>query len=425
MNDKGLVKRHVRIDTMTLSFIEWLSKKHGISSEGNINERVKELKEIGDSCLVTFIEGQSGFTYLIPVSGVLKTGMNTSGELVPNYELEDVKELFAGNLGELFEYDTNGVQSGEYGTSDREAYEIIGDFYKSESEFATFLFNHDEFMKQKTIKRGDFGKKTGNVITKSMGKETNEKRAKMIVDQINKKKLETECLERELRELMIGDDNNQSFVKDTNVQERTLINRDEMTGKSLRNETKFEVNYRGGQRKINLPKIFESDNDEKFIDIAGWFESVCFMLDLNGVFSRESRLAHVLSCVGDKHQSMIVRGLQLIREPTEKDVCKELLKIKNYNQIYLKQQVREFRIEPERQLLPQFEDLKSLLRAINLGIQEGPGREDAIELVCLREFEMKLPKTVTDEILYRLNCENKSPREIVRLAQRILDSLSV
>ena len=106
-------------------------------------------------------------------------------------------------------------------------------------------------------------------------------------------------------------------------------------------------------------------------------------------------------------------------------MCKELLKIKNYNQIYLKQQVREFRIEPERQLLPQFEDLKSLLRAINLGIQEGPGREDAIELVCLREFEMKLPKTVTDEILYRLNCENKSPREIVRLAQRILDSLSV
>jgi hypothetical protein len=46
-------------------------------------------------------------------------------------------------------------------------------------------------------------------------------------------------------------------------------------------------------------------------------------------------------------------------------------------------------------------------------------------VVCLREFEMKLPKTVTDGILYRLNCENKSPREIVRLAQRIIDSLSV
>ena len=121
---------------------------------------------------------------------------------------------------------------------------------------------------------------------------------------------------------------------------------------------------------------------------------------------------------------MVIRGLQLIREPTEKDVCTELFKIKN-NQIYLKQQVKNFRIEPERQLLPQFEDLKSMLRALNLGIQEGPGKEEAIDLVCLREFEMKLPKTVTDGILYRLNCENKSPREIVRLAQRILDSLSV
>ena len=198
-----------------------------------------------------------------------------------------------------------------------------------------------------------------------------------------------------------------------------------MTGQSLRDEKKFEGNYQRGQRKFNLPKIFESDTDGKFTDIAGWFESVCFMLDLNGVFTRESRLAHVLASVGDKHQSMVIRGLQLIRDPTENDVCKELFKIKNYNQIYLKQQVKNFRIEPERQLLPQFEDLKSMLRALNLGIQEGPGKEEAIDLVCLREFEMKLPKTVTDEILYRLNCENKSPREIVRLAQRILDSLSV
>ena len=69
-----------------------------------------------------------------------------------------------------------------------------------------------------------------------MGKETNEKRAKIIVDQINKKKLETECLERELHELMKGDKNHQSFIKDTNVQERTFINRDKMTGQSLRDE---------------------------------------------------------------------------------------------------------------------------------------------------------------------------------------------
>jgi hypothetical protein len=70
----------------------------------------------------------------------------------------------------------------------------------------------------------------------------------------------------------------------------------------------------------------------------------------------------------------------LIRDPTENDVCKELFKIKNYNQIYLKQQVKNFRIEPERQLLPQFEDIKSMLRALNLGIQEGPGKEEAIDL---------------------------------------------
>lgn len=131
----------------------------------------------------------------------------------------------------------------------------------------------------------------------------------MLSDQINKKKLETECLDRELRELMIGDETNQSFVKDTNVQERTLAKRDEITQKSLRVETQFEGNYKGGQRKINLPKIFESDTDEKFTDIVGWFESVCFMLDLNKVFSRKSRLAHVLSCVGDKHQSIVIRGL--------------------------------------------------------------------------------------------------------------------
>jgi hypothetical protein len=86
---------------------------------------------------------------------------------------------------------------------------------------------------------------------------------------------------------MIGDKNHQLFIKDTNVQERTLINRDEMTGKSLRDEKKFEGNYQRGQCKFNLPKIFESDTDGKFTDLAGWFESVCFMLDLNGVFTRE------------------------------------------------------------------------------------------------------------------------------------------
>jgi hypothetical protein len=96
----------------------------------------------------------------------------------------------------------------------------------------------------------------------------------------------------------------------------------------------------------------------------------------------------------------------LIRDPTVNDVCIELL-----------QQVKNFRIEPERQLLPQFKDLK-MLRALNLKIQEGPGKEEAIDLVCLREFEMKLPKTVTDEILYRLNCEKKSPREIVTTYSR-------
>jgi hypothetical protein len=72
MSDKGLVKRHVRIETMTVALIEWLSNKQGIDSENNINERVKELKEIGDSRLIPFIEGQSGFTYLIPVSGVMR-----------------------------------------------------------------------------------------------------------------------------------------------------------------------------------------------------------------------------------------------------------------------------------------------------------------------------------------------------------------
>jgi hypothetical protein len=236
MSDKGLVKRHVRIETMTVALIEWLSNKHGIDSEGNIDERVRQLKKIGDSCLVTFIEGQSGFTYLIPVSGVIKQGIKASEELVPNYALEDAKELFARNLRELFEYDINGVQSGEYGTSDREAYEIIGDFYKSESEFAAFVFDHDEFIKQITNKNGDLGKITENKDSKIMGKETNEKRAKNIVEQINKKKLETECLERELQELMIGDKNHQSFIKDTNVQERTFINRDKMTGQSLRDE---------------------------------------------------------------------------------------------------------------------------------------------------------------------------------------------
>jgi hypothetical protein len=92
------------------------------------------------------IRSKSQFTYLIPVSGVIQQGINASRELVPNYALEDAKELFAGNLWELFEYDINVVQSGEYGTSDREAYEIIGDFYKSESEFAAFVFDHDDKM---------------------------------------------------------------------------------------------------------------------------------------------------------------------------------------------------------------------------------------------------------------------------------------
>ena len=93
--------------------------KQGIVTEGNINDKIKKLREIGDFCLVTFIEGKSGYTYIIPVSRVIKKGMNIDGDLVPNYTLEDAKEEYAGNLGELFEYDKNRVQYGDYGTSDR------------------------------------------------------------------------------------------------------------------------------------------------------------------------------------------------------------------------------------------------------------------------------------------------------------------
>ena len=42
--------------------------------------------------------------------------------------------------------------------------------------------------------------------------------------------------------------------------------------------------------------------------------------------------------------------------------------------------------------------------------------------MTLAEFESKLPKSITNEIVYRMESEGKKPLEIVQLAQKVLDS---
>ena len=52
----------------------------------------------------------------------------------------------------------------------------------------------------------------------------------------------------------------------------------------------------------------------------------------------------------------------------------------------------------------------------------GDEREKTIELMTLAEFESKLPKSITNEIVYRMGSEGKQPLEIVQLAQKVFDS---
>ena len=55
----------------------------------------------------------------------------------------------------------------------------------------------------------------------------------------------------------------------------------------------------------------------------------------------------------------------------------------------------------------------------------GDEREKTIELLTLAEFESKLPKSITNEIVYRMGSEGKQPLEIVQLAQKVFDSIFI
>ena len=111
-----------------------------------------------------------------------------------------------------------------------------------------FHFDHDEFFKRITLKRANSGKSTGIGDKKLSGIRNNEIRANQIRDQLAKKKLEIESLDREIREIMKYEGNHQSFVRETGFQGHSSINRGEMTGQSLGTEKNFKENNHWGQR---------------------------------------------------------------------------------------------------------------------------------------------------------------------------------
>ena len=99
--------------------------------------------------------------------------------------------------------------------------------------------------------------------------------------------------------------------------------------------------------KIKLPILFEKGGSGDFTDIYGWYKNVKFLLDLQNITSRRARLALVISAIGGRYQSLVVKGIEGIMYPSEEDVFKRLLDILNYNRAFIKQEISQFKITGE------------------------------------------------------------------------------
>jgi len=190
----------------------------------------------------------------------------------------------------------------------------------------------------------------------------------------------------------------------------------------IRDENNFSGANKGS--KIKLPIIFgdKGRESEKPTDVTNWYQNCMFILDLQSIFNIKTRLAHLVGAIGGKYQGLVIKAIKENVSLSEDDVLRTLLKLLNYNRAYLKSEISKFRIVRDRQLVEQFLELRNLIELQDMKYSFAKAKEDTLDLLTLREFELKLPKAIASQVLFKMESEGKSPREIISLAQKILDS---
>ena len=411
----GLVKRYVRMETATLPYLRWLGKKHEISGYDYLNKdmllRELEKLNIGNSFLITYVEGSQGKPHLIPITGLTKIG---DEEI--QYAFDEAKRRFiSGEDHELFRFDDKSIRKGDYGTSNESSRAVMFEFYSNQRAF-------DEFRCERVS------------FSREIGGSSNENSLAKIDDRMAALRVELAKIEDMKRQIM-ADIKIQEDLRDfcaRGCRAREVIR--ESNGDSSENGVvkegiegndqiiaecpPWEYSY-----KLKLPVLFtdETDGENKFTDVNSWFTSITFLMDLQNITSRKSRLANLLANIGGSHQGMVTKALKLKENPTENDVLSELLKILNYNKSFIEHEIEKFQIDSKKQLMTQFHALRNMVALLYEKTALGKNHEITIDQITLREFKAKLPKIVSGNIIFRLGIENKKPLEIVELAQKILD----
>lgn len=62
----------------------------------------------------------------------------------------------------------------------------------------------------------------------------------------------------------------------------------------------------------------------------------------------------------------------------------------------------------DRQLLEQYLELRNLISLQDLKFSSSEAKEETPDLLALREFELKMPKSIGSQVLFRMQSEGKS-----------------
>ncbi|CBY39583.1 unnamed protein product [Oikopleura dioica] len=456
----GIIKRCIEVSSATLVFLKkvaTLTAIDGAYKYTKKEELLNKIKEYGNGFWVTLVESRSGGVFLIPLTGAFNIDQLQNKPTV--FDLQGAKEAFArGFEKELYRFNEAEIEAKEFGTNDDNCKKTIEAFYNGDDTsgaFAHFKFDHVKVLDRARNKSStpapsepeesdgptvkDESEESAREAASEWAAKAQQVKEQMRVAQerfesITRKQAEAikkmddkmEAREKRLNEMdeaIEGLASMDEILDDTTRQARpdVGVNNVNIT-RDLLDGNDFSGINKGS--KIKLPIIF-GDKDKglgKPTDVTDWYENCCFILNLQGITNKKTRLAHLVGSINGKFQGLVIRSIKEKRSPTEDDVLQTLLKLLNYNRSHLKSEISKFQIVRDRQLIEQFLELRNLIGLQDLKFPSPEARESTLDLLALREFEQKMPKAIAGQVLFRMESEGKSPRQIIQLAQKILDS---
>ena len=150
-----------------------------------------------------------------------------------------------------------------------------------------------------------------------------------------------------------------------------------------------------------------------------WITDSLFALELAGITEVRLRVSQLLAHMRDSLKHQVIRKLtRLQTQPDVDDVHDALLECDGNTSLDAKRSIEKFTLNLHRPIIEQFHALESIIE------RAWPGKtEEAIhELTEIKLIE-KLPRSVSEESLFKYRSEDLSTDQLMELIQKILDCL--